>query len=68
MTETDWKQCVGRRALVKFRTGWTHGAPEEVSVLELSPSEEFVKLKRSHPAANAFWVEVSGVSLVEVLE
>ena len=43
MIMTDWKKLVGKRVLVKYRFGL--GDINELKVLEVSPSGEYIKLQ-----------------------
>ena len=40
---TDWKKLVGKRILVRYRLGF--GSINELKVLEISPSGEYIKLQ-----------------------
>lgn len=62
-----WEDLLGKRVLVRLKHayGFTAGQAEEMKVLEVSPSGNFVKLQNGN--GMKFWRPIVEVSLVEVL-
>ncbi len=62
----DIRELVGKRVLVKIEGRYgTGGNVDEMKILEVSPSGNWVKMMNMN--GNRFWRPVTSVSLVEVL-
>lgn len=58
------QDLIGKRLLVKYINGYS-SAIDELKVIELSPSGNWVKMMNMH--GNKFWKLVSDISIIEVL-
>ena len=66
--QTNWKELIGKRILYQKRFHVYEAS--EATVLELSPSGEYVKLKivRSDGTTIIDWKDIHDIKLLEVLE
>lgn len=61
----EFKDCVGKRLLVKSSSSWLTSHPFEVKLIEISPSGEYVKLLM--PDGYDRWHDVGDNVIMEVL-
>jgi len=73
MANWNWKDAVGKRALIKsyfFIPGKTNTyIPQEVRFLELSPSGEWIKVEylEGEERRQVKWKRVGGIEIIEML-
>lgn len=67
MEEVNWRELVGKRILYQER--YQYFSVSEATVLEVSPSGEYIKLEtvRSDGSTYTGWVYKYDVKLVEVI-
>lgn len=61
-------EVIGQRVLVKLKSahyGYRAEEIQEVTLLELSPSQHFVKIQNLH--GNKFWRPITDVTVIEKL-
>ena len=54
-----------KRVLITEKAGYTGNRIEEVKILEIAPSENWVKLMNMH--GKKYWKPITELSLIEVL-
>jgi len=59
-------ELIGKRILISDSTGFGRASVNEVKVIEVSPSGNWVKLMNMY--GNKFWKPLKDISLVEVLK
>jgi len=59
-------ELLGKRCLFKINSHFTNVTVEELKVIEISPSGNWVKLLNIHGAR--FWRAISTLDLIEVLK
>ena len=67
MREINWKELVGKRILYQSR--YQYFSISEATVLEISPSGEYIKLEvvRSDDSTYTEWVDKYEIKLIEVI-
>lgn len=61
----EFKDCIGKRLLVKRANAWFTDHPSEVKVIEISPSGEYIKLLM--PDGHKYWYDVGNYMIMEIL-
>lgn len=61
----DIKDAVGKWCLIRQSADW-FGKPQEAKIIDLSPSEKYVRYKLSYEA-HPVWRNVSDIKLLEIL-
>lgn len=64
----DWSEIkVGDRLLIKRKSPWDFFIPFEVTVIEFSPSKQYVKVRRETETLG-YWIKAIEYKILEKLE